>query len=475
MASRMSRGFARHVAWPIFVRVSWLVAGSTTMENTTGVTLRSSGGRRAALAGTRETPEAPTAPLGPYAPPAPPWPPTPPIEPPQPPAPPGLPPLPPAPPPPPPPPPGPPPAPPPPPPPSGYQLDHVAQGRSFFNSFDFLTTEENHGSAEYVNSHEQATRENVAQAFDSHVVLRTGSRSRRNRYKRFSFKIATKQSWTYFLAAVRFSHLPWGCGVWPAFFTLSPTIPWPEGGELDILEYVNDFGAKSSFHTSRPCTLNPAEVNKYRQLPDANEMGLNCTTHYCSTCKSIGCAPNAVPLQNGEQLSRRPGVIAMERTESFIKIFNIPEGELPADLNSDSPRPDTWDRWIVSYFPFAASEKTRPGSCPEPEKVMGAQRLFLNIGFCGDWASKVWGISWSCAGRHGPAYPGQCRAVDPLKEYKPDEDCCTQFIWDERGQYGADSYLQSRAFWNISWMKVYRHAGSAQSGGEEVLDTDDGI
>lgn len=296
----------------------------------------------------------------------------------------------------------------------------------------------------------------VTQAFASHAILRAGLRSEKQRYKRTTVKIGTKKAWTYFLAAMRYSHVPWGCGVWPAFFTLADNAPWPDGGELDILEYVNDLGAFSSFHTNRPCSLDSEEVNKFRSMPDFNAMGYNCQTKYCADCKTLGCAPMMVPLLSGQQWARRPGVLAMERTTAFIKIFFIPDGALPADLTSDSPRPDSWDRWIISYYPFAATEKKRPGSCPEPEKVMAAQQLILNIGFCGDWASKVWGLSPSCVNSKGPAYPSQCRAVDPLSENAPDKDCCTQFIWDEKGTYGADSYLHSRAYFNISWLKVYR-------------------
>lgn len=61
--------------------------------------------------------------------------------------------------------------------------------------------------------------------------------------KRMSAKVETKKKWRYFLMAMRYEAVPWGCGVWPALWMLSPDAEWPKGGEVDILEYANDIGS----------------------------------------------------------------------------------------------------------------------------------------------------------------------------------------------------------------------------------------
>jgi len=316
-----------------------------------------------------------------------------------------------------------------------YDLKWVAQGTSFFDEFTFATKDENHGSAEYL-PRSDAEAAGVIEAEGSFAVLRAGAASPRYLYKRETAKILSKQSWKHFLVAMRYSHVPYGCGVWPAFFTLAPDAAWPDGGEIDLLEYVNSDVSKSSFHTGGSCKLNPAAVSKYGSMPDRNSMNYDCVTQYPDR---LGCAPNKW-MKTGQEWARSPGVVAAEWTESFLKIFYIPEHELPTDLLSDEPKPDTWDRWLFSYYPFEGTGCT-----------MQAQQLVMQIGFCGDWASKVWDQDGQCKHKING-----CRAVDPLHEYAPQQDCCTKFIWDEDKAHGTDSYLQSQAFFNMSWMKVFQ-------------------
>jgi len=307
-----------------------------------------------------------------------------------------------------------------------------AKGKSFFDEWDFDTTDANNGAVQYLPRDQAGS---LAQAFSSHAVIRTGSKS--NYLKRQSVKLRSKRRYTHFLTAMRFTHVPFGRGVWPSFWTTGDN--WPNKGELDILEYACEDQGKMSFHAgtgANKCKLDPSLLNKpgCPAFPDANGMGYDCTTQYP---EKLGCAPYkaGMPRFTGEQWAQNPGVIAAEYTQSYIKVFWFPEPEIPSDFASDAPKPDTWDKWIVSYYPFADSEAKNPGSCTAPFRD---QQVILQIELCGDWASKVFG-----------SYAKAPTCQDSL--YSHAGDCCTQFIWDSAN----DEYLRERAYFNISWVKVY--------------------
>ena len=53
---------------------------------------------------------------------------------------------------------------------------------------------------------------------------------------RDSIRIISNTAYDDALVILEISHMPYGCGTWPAFWSLSKKGPWPNGGEIDILE-----------------------------------------------------------------------------------------------------------------------------------------------------------------------------------------------------------------------------------------------
>jgi hypothetical protein len=75
---------------------------------------------------------------------------------------------------------------------------------------------------------------------------------------RDSIRISSQTAYSDSIVVLDVQHMPAGCSSWPAFWTLSQTGPWPNGGEIDIIEGENPrkFDAKMlkyarSIHTFR--------------------------------------------------------------------------------------------------------------------------------------------------------------------------------------------------------------------------------
>lgn len=53
---------------------------------------------------------------------------------------------------------------------------------------------------------------------------------------RDSVRISSQRAYDEAVVVLDLSHMPEGCGTWPAFWSLSQRGPWPHGGEIDIIE-----------------------------------------------------------------------------------------------------------------------------------------------------------------------------------------------------------------------------------------------
>jgi len=353
-----------------------------------------------------------------------------------------------------------------------YSLAWAAQGANFFDDWNFGEQDFTNGAVRYVNRSE-ATQDKLTQAFGNHAIVKPGVIEQDDKgARRKSIRLSTEKSWTYFLVAMKFSHTPFGCGVWPAFWSNGASGNWPRTGELDILEYWNNAKSEVSFHTAISeadgCKLDKAQL-KQKGCPhfaDVNNklmpwLAYDCQTDYSTFPPRLGCAPTSdqhTP-KTGEEFANNPGVMAAEWTKEYIKVFYIPEAEIPEDLESGSPQPDNWDKYIISYYPFAASEKAHPGSCNlTGQGVSSAQSFVLNIELCG--------------GRGSLEFPFGCNGFSTCrnKQYAGPGDCCTEYMTDDKKSAEA---LAKNAFFNISYVKVWqqaeKEARSGNADGEIVV------
>ncbi|KAF8188786.1 hypothetical protein K438DRAFT_1593769, partial [Mycena galopus ATCC 62051] len=152
---------------------------------------------------------------------------------------------------------------------------------------------------------------------------------------------------------------------------------WPSGGEVDILEGVNDQGTDQiTLHTSPGCTM-PG----FRAMT-GTPLQLDCNTQVNG---NTGCG---VKVAQGTSFgptfnANGGGWYAMERTNQFISVWfwarNNPS--VPADVRVGGVAVDTdsWVRNALSLFPCDIASHFAPS-------------IIINLTLCnGDWAGAVYG------------------------------------------------------------------------------------
>lgn len=239
-----------------------------------------------------------------------------------------------------------------------------------------------------------------------------------------SLRLTSKDSFNHGLFLFDIAHMPGGqCGVWPSIWAVGPD--WPKGGEIDILEGVNDQTTNSmTLHTSSNCTV------------AANGFSGNLTTPNCDIKApgqpdNAGCAISSYnPQSYGVGLNANGGAVyAMEWTSKAITIWFFPRDKIPADVarsvspghtNHTSPDPSTWGRPVANFSSDACNI----------DQHFKDMRLVINTAFCGDWAGNTWGES-SC---------------------KSKAATCNEFV-AKNPQAFVDAY------WLINDIKVYEDKG----------------
>ena len=133
--------------------------------------------------------------------------------------------------------------------------------------------------------------------------------------------------------------MPQGCGTWPALWETAIT-NWPYGGEVDILEGVNDVGPNTmTLHTAPGCTM-PTSRNQTGKTLSTDCNALANGNSGCGVAdpkaKSYGPAFN----ENGG------GWLAMERTATSIKIWSWTRDQSPPQEVRNGGDQVNTDNWV---------------------------------------------------------------------------------------------------------------------------------
>ncbi|TRM66550.1 glycoside hydrolase family 16 protein [Schizophyllum amplum] len=267
-----------------------------------------------------------------------------------------------------------------------YLMSESFIGEGFYDNFDFQAiADPTHGRVNYVDQ-ATAVAQNLTYASSDSFILRMDSTTVLDPAGpgRNSVRLRSKNTYTKHVAVINLRHMPQGCGTWPAIWeTLEAT--WPAGGEVDILEGVNDvIPNAATLHTSPGCTMPMVR----EQLGAATQPDCDTAVNGNAGCgvkfsdqTSFGPALNA---QGG-------GWYALERTDSFMKVWYWPRGSpnVPvgiADRNADI----NTDNWGTPQAFF-------PGDTCNIAEYFDAHNIIINLTLCGDWAGATFNTN-GCAG-----------------------------------------------------------------------------
>jgi len=126
---------------------------------------------------------------------------------------------------------------------NSYQLVEESRGVTFFDNFDFQTdSSPTHGTSKYMPrayaaQHKLIGVVNNNGSADPSAYIGVGSTNVTE--ARLSIRLESKNSYNHALVLADIKHMPSGPGLWPALWMVNPT-NWPAGGEIDIIEQVNN-------------------------------------------------------------------------------------------------------------------------------------------------------------------------------------------------------------------------------------------
>ncbi|OCB91539.1 hypothetical protein A7U60_g1217 [Sanghuangporus baumii] len=166
-------------------------------------------------------------------------------------------------------------------------------------------------------------------------------------------------------------HMPFGCSVWPAFWSQGQN--WPDDGEIDIIEGVNQQAEnKISLHTLDGCTH--PDNSSSSSIETGELVSTDC---FNQTNGNQGCIVQVPGNSYGESFSSSGGgVYALNWNSSGLYMWFFPRGSIPSDLPTSTPNPDGWGLPVAAY----------PKSSCNTDQFIKAQTLILDITICGNFA-----------------------------------------------------------------------------------------
>jgi hypothetical protein len=187
---------------------------------------------------------------------------------------------------------------------------------------------------------------------------------------------------------------------------------WPAGGEIDIIEGVNDQSTDSiTLHTAPGCT-----VSNSNSASGTVTLETDCNDNNANT----GCGVSTSDSSNyGTGFNAAGGgVYAMQWSSDGIYVWFWSRGSIPGDVSGGTPDPTGWGAPTAAFS----------GSGCDFDTYFQNNNIVFDTTFCGSWAGSVWDSQGSCEGL---------------------TDTCQDYVANNPGAF-VDAY------WLINSVRVYQ-------------------
>ncbi|KIJ54481.1 glycoside hydrolase family 16 protein [Sphaerobolus stellatus SS14] len=251
---------------------------------------------------------------------------------------------------------------------------------SFFGNFDNLTN----GNANYV-SKPVGTEKQLTYVNDvGNAIIKVDNTTKLTGGFRNTVRIQTNAlHGAGSLWVADMLHVPYGCSVWPAWWSAAPN--WPASGEIDTFEYVNAMpNAQMALHTLPGCKLDTTSKNNFTGLANSTD----CSFEFNS---NQGCViQNVNKTGYGAGFAQAGGgMFVTEFATTGVSIWFFTRSQVPATLMNQ-----TGDINITALgTPLANFPST---TCDI--SFIQPQHLTLNIDLCGDFAGNTEIFAQTCSG-----------------------------------------------------------------------------
>ncbi|KAJ7748545.1 glycoside hydrolase family 16 protein [Mycena maculata] len=306
---------------------------------------------------------------------------------------------------------------------SAWHLTQSYSGSTFFDGFSFWNTADpTHGVVDYLDQSDGEAAGLVEINSAGNAVMRVETTPTVASVRK-SIRITTLQSFTGGLVIMDAVHMPTGCGTWPAFWSNGPD--WPTGGEIDIVEGVNNYtDNQATIHTAPGCSLTSDDPATLGASASVVTGGTDCAA---ATSGNAGCgmrSPSNVSFgapfnDNGG------GVYAMKWDSSGISVYFFERNSVPTDIENGAPQPTSWGLPMANW----------PAADCNPWTYFYTHVAIFDTTLCGDWAGSVW---------TGTGVPGQ------------DQSCATRTGFSTCDAFVAASGASfAEAYWEVKSLKFY--------------------